>query len=88
MVDGARVGEIETVKLGGAVSTFYRALAVLPGWRALVDLEVDIDLDGQAQKLVEFSRDPWAYERHLSFSARKFLLGKQESPPDGATEGD
>lgn len=79
MLDGVRVGEVETVRLGGAVSTFYKALGVLPGWRGLVDLELDTDLDGQARKLVEFSRDPRKFWRHLTFPQRKIFFGQEES---------
>lgn len=75
MFDGVRVGEVETVKLGGAGSTFYRALGVLPGWRGLVDLELDTDRDGQARKLVEFRVDPSTFERHLTYQQRKTLFG-------------
>lgn len=86
MHDGERLGEIETVRIGGAMSTFYRALGVLRGWSALVDLEVDTDRDGQARKLVEFRRDPWKYERHLSYLQRRALLDVTDpSDPDGAT---
>lgn len=86
MLDGVCVGEIESVRLGGAVSTFYHALGVLPGWRPLVDLELDTDRDEQARKLAEFSRDPWRYERHLDYEARKFLLAKEESGAGSAPE--
>ena len=79
MLDGVRVGEVETVKLGGAVNLFYRALGTLPGWRDLVDLEVDTNCEGQARKVVEFSRDPRRFERHLTMPQRKFLSGKEDS---------
>lgn len=53
--------------------TFYRALAAVPGTRELADLELETDREKQIQELIQFRRDPWAFERHLTYSQRKHL---------------
>lgn len=66
---------IDPVRIGGSVTTFYRALGVLPGWKGLVDLELHPDRERQARRLVEFHNDPRAYVRHMDLATRKFFFG-------------
>lgn len=77
---GVDLGVVEEVHIGGSRTTFFRALACLPGWPKLVDLELHPDRELQAQKLVEFHDDPGSFLRHMDYSTRKFFLGNKKIP--------
>lgn len=82
-LSGVEIGQLEAVHVGGCGTTFWSALAVIPGRREFANLELHPDPERQAECVAEFARDPLLFERHLTLIQREYLrelAGEQEAP--------